>query len=123
MRFLVDECLFVQIVDRLRAGGHDVIWARDTNSGAKDVQLLSLAFADKRILVSEDRDYGELIFRDGRCAFGVVIAKVAEFDGSPDRIAEQVVATMLQLAGGLVGQCTVIEPGRVRRRPVPTPTN
>lgn len=93
------------------------------NSGEEDVQLLSLSLSDNRILVSEDRDYGELIFRDAQRAVGVVLAKVAEFDGSPDRVAAKIVATLLQLSNGLVGQFTVIEPGKIRQRPLPEPPN
>ncbi len=85
------------------------------------MQLLSLSLSDNRILVSEDRDYGELIFRDAQRAVGVVLAKVAEFDGSPDRVAAKIVATLLQLSNGLVGQFTVIEPGKIRQRPLPEP--
>ena len=63
MRFLLDCCaasrtLHAALVDL----GHDVRSANDGYSGASDALLLSLAYREGRILVTEDKDFGELVF-------------------------------------------------------------
>ena len=120
MRFLVDECLYVQIVDRLRALGHDVVWVRDGFSGSTDRQLLHKAMLEASVLISEDRDFGELIYRDGCAAYGVILAKVAEFNGTLQDVAREISGVIDGLGQLCIGQFTVIEPGKVRQRALPT---
>jgi len=73
----------------------------------------------KRILVSEDRDFGDLTIRQQKPAIGVVLAKVGEFDGTLDYVGAHVAKVIDRLGQGLVGAFTVIEPGRVRQRALP----
>ena len=118
MRFLVDECVPRQVVVRLRLAGHDVIWARDVCPGDEDTNVLARAVAEGRILVTEDRDFGELAVRFKLPAIGVVIASIGEFPWGLDAIAEHVVRVVDELDASCVGALTVIEPGRARQRPL-----
>jgi predicted nuclease of predicted toxin-antitoxin system len=120
MRFLVDECLFVQIVNELRRAGHDVHWVTDDMKQADDETVLAIANSEQRILMSEDRDFGELVFRDRAHAVGIVSVRVSEFDLSPDDMGTFVAAKVQELGQTLLGQFTVVEPGRVRPRPLPS---
>ena len=118
MRFLVDDCIPRQVVARLRLEGHDVIWARDVCPGDEDTKVLARAVSENRILLTEDRDFGELTVRFKLPAIGVVIASIGEFAWGLDVIAEHVVRVVNDLDGSCVGALTVIEPGRARQRPL-----
>ena len=119
MRIMVDECLYAQIVEHLRRDGHDVHWVCDDLASTDDQTVLDAANVERRILLSEDRDFGELIFRDKKPAFGVVSIRVSEFELQPDVMGAYVATRIRELAGQLPGHFTVIEPGRERSHPLP----
>ena len=63
MKFLLDACASSRSLEAfLAADGHDVLSARSLEAGATDEHLLALAYREKRILVTEDKDFGELVF-------------------------------------------------------------
>ncbi len=63
MKFLLDVCASSQSLRTLLADlGHDVRLAVDVDPRASDETLLDLAFQEKRVLVTEDKDFGELVF-------------------------------------------------------------
>ena len=62
MRFLADESCDGAIVRALREAGHDVTSVRDTMRGATDRSVLDAAFKEQRLLLTEDKDFGELVF-------------------------------------------------------------
>ena len=68
---LADECLPRIVVARLRDLGFDVRYAAETDAQASDVDLLGIAHAETRIIVTEDFDFGELLIRRGLRAPGV----------------------------------------------------
>jgi predicted nuclease of predicted toxin-antitoxin system len=65
MRFLADENFPLDSVRLLRSRGHDALAAAESLSGSRDEQILALAARDGRVLLTFDRDYGELIYRRG----------------------------------------------------------
>lgn len=75
MRFLADECLDGRLIDRLRERGLDVATVRDACPGARDLEVLELARHEQRILLTEDKDFGELVLRAGLAACGVVLLR------------------------------------------------
>ena len=63
MRFLLDVCVASQTLHKTLVDlGHDVLSARDGYSNATDEALLTLAYEEQRILITEDKDFGELVF-------------------------------------------------------------
>jgi predicted nuclease of predicted toxin-antitoxin system len=64
MRLLIDENAPKAISDWLRAEGHDVLMAGEISAGAADDHWIELAHAEQRLIVTADRDFEELIFRD-----------------------------------------------------------
>jgi predicted nuclease of predicted toxin-antitoxin system len=62
MRFLADEGVDGGIVKTLRDEGHDVRWTAEELEGQKDAVVLAAAVKDARILITEDKDFGELVF-------------------------------------------------------------
>lgn len=63
MKFLIDVCASSQLLQETLASlGHDVVSARDGYSRASDEELLALAHRQERVLVTKDKDFGELVF-------------------------------------------------------------
>ena len=63
MKFLLDVCAASRSMhSMLTEGGHDVLSALEENPRAADEELLALAMEENRILVTEDKDFGELVF-------------------------------------------------------------
>lgn len=63
MKFLLDVCAAsLRLQDSLAAQGHDVLSALERDPRATDEELLALAIEERRILVTEDKDFGELVF-------------------------------------------------------------
>ena len=118
MRFLADENFPLASVWRLRDAGHDALAASEIMPGAKDENVLAFATRDSRILVTFDRDYGELIYRRGKPApVGVVYLRFVP--AGPDQPAE-IVLGLNQVEGlRLDGRYTVVDPPRIRQRPLP----
>lgn len=78
MRFLVDESSGTAIVTYLREAGHDVLAVAETMSGARDADILTRASLENRILITNDKDFGELVFRSGQAHAGVVLLRLRD---------------------------------------------
>jgi len=117
MRFLADENVSNLVIDRLRARGFEVTSIGETQSGAPDRDVLEAANADGCILITEDRDFGELVIRQ---RLDVRKSNPAGA-GSPINAAEaDVVAEVVSVHGDkFLGNLIVIEPTRIRVRPLP----
>lgn len=89
---------------------------RDENRGAEDKDVLKLAASDGRLLISEDRDFGVLTFRNRQPALGIVIVAVSSFRWPAGRLAEHIADILGQLGDACIEQLTTIEPGRYRQR-------
>lgn len=116
MRFLADENVSRLVIERLRNSGHDVISIAETRSGAADEDILKAADADGRILMTEDRDFGEMVIRQRLGLHGIILLELDRFSNAmeADTVADVVAAHADRLFGNLV----VIEPGRIRVRPL-----
>lgn len=77
MKFLLDENADIRVATHLNALGHDVATvAGDHRPGLPDPEILVLAERDGRILVTDDRDFGELVFQDGMPHAGVIFFRL-----------------------------------------------
>ena len=77
MRILADENMAPTSIAELRAADHDVHWAREIYRGVPDANLLEIATADARLLITYDNDYGELVRRFGALApYGVILFRI-----------------------------------------------
>lgn len=86
MRFLVDECAGPGLALWLREQGHDVFSVFDQARGMNDDDVLQLALKDERILITIDKDFGELIFREKRSHHGVILLRLKD-ERSKSKIA------------------------------------
>ena len=93
MRILADENFLGLAVDALRERGHDVLWARTDLSGMADTRLFEIAAADQRLLTTFDKDFGELVFRQGMpTPAGVVLFRIKM--PSPSQAAHRIVSVL-----------------------------
>jgi len=116
MRFLADENVSRLVIERLRNDGHDVVSIAETTPGTPDDDILNAAGADDRILITEDRDFGELVIRQRLALRGVILLEMDRLANATEAeaVADIVSAHAERLAGNLV----VVEPGRIRVRPL-----
>lgn len=63
MKLLVDECFDIKLVKSLRDAGYDVAYIIELAPSITDREVLEIAYQQERILITEDKDFGELVFR------------------------------------------------------------
>lgn len=115
--YLADECVAATIVKLLRGFGLDAAYAKEICPGSPDTEVLELATQGGRVLVTHDLGFGELAVRLSKPAVGVVILSLYAL---PVGVREHYAAERIRdLGGRAVGHLVVVEPGRVRMRPLP----
>jgi predicted nuclease of predicted toxin-antitoxin system len=85
MKLFADENIAAQIVEQLRQLGHDVLYPRETGLSAEDDIWLEKARSEERTLVTDDKDYDELVFRRKLPSGGVVLLRLHRLP-LPDRL-------------------------------------
>lgn len=65
MKLVVDESVDASIVIRLRSDGHEVIYIAEQSPGISDLKVMEIANREQCVLVTSDKDFGELVFRNG----------------------------------------------------------
>ena len=76
MKFVADVNLEFAVVEEIRSMGYEVVWIADLNPGMKDSELLAFAEEGKYILITNDKDFGELVFRQKKLTAGVVLLRI-----------------------------------------------
>ncbi|MGQ0550861.1 MAG: DUF5615 family PIN-like protein [Armatimonadota bacterium] len=117
MRILADENVPGEAVSALRSRGHDVVWVRDVAPAVGDNVVVQRARDEDRIIITFDKDFGELAFRAGLpSSAGVILFRLAL--PSPEHAVEMIVAA-IEARGDWAGHFAVIEEGRIRMTPLP----
>jgi predicted nuclease of predicted toxin-antitoxin system len=111
---VADESVDARLIQRLRDAGLDVLAVRETHSGLADRDVLVLARTRRRVLLTEDSDFGEWVFAHREPTSGVVFLRY----GHADREAmSRSAARLIQLQGhALYGAFTTITPKKTRIR-------
>ncbi len=78
MRFLVDECTGPAVARWLRGRGHEVFCVYSEARGMDDDGVIRKAFAEERILITNDKDFGEKVYRERRPHKGVVLLRLGD---------------------------------------------
>ena len=112
MRFLADESCDFAVVRALRAAGHDVRALSDVAPGAEDHIVAALAGSDFRVLLTEDKDFGQLTYAAGHSTSGVVLIRYPAHARSA--LGAAIVAVVAEFGDRLIGAFLVVEPGRAR---------
>jgi len=115
MIFLADESVDRVVVHALRAAGFDTSYVADGLPGIADAAVLHAANAENRILVTADKGFGELVFRQARRSPGVLLLRLAGL--SPARKGALVVAYVRAHSDELPYAFAVVSPGGIRIRP------
>jgi predicted nuclease of predicted toxin-antitoxin system len=112
VRFLADESCDFAVVTAFRVAGHDVSAVVEISPRAKDSVVLSLAHSEGRILVTEDKDFGQLAYAGGQETAGVLLIRFPS--DARSRVAAAVLSVVAELGERITRAFVVIEPGRAR---------
>lgn len=114
MRFLIDVCAgSLDMREILAELGHDAIFAADIDPKASDETLLALSAEQGRIVVTEDKDFGDLVFVFGQPHAGII--RFAELDSSEEASAMEYLINN-HAAEMESGAMIVVTPNRIRIR-------
>lgn len=112
MRFLVDECTGPAVARWLSEQGHDVVSVYETARDLNDETIIQKAHTEKRILITNDKDFGDKIYRQRYPHCGVILLRLE------DERASQKIAVLRRLlityAQQLENQFVVVTETRVR---------
>lgn len=116
MRFLPYENRALSIVEALRGAGHDVAWIRSDAPDSTDEQVLAQATAERRVLLTADKDFGELAFRSGLPAeSGIILLRLR---GAAETRTATLIAAV-EARHDWARHFPVIETDRIRMTPLP----
>lgn len=117
MRILAKENSPADAIAALRKHGHDVVWIRTDAPGSSDWQVLTRAGAESRVLITFDKDFGELAFRAKLPASsGIILFRISM--ASSAHVARVAVAA-LESRTDWAGHFAVVEDTRIRMIPLP----
>ena len=114
MIFLADEGVDKPIVDLLRSSGFDIHYVLETHPGSLDEEVLRIANEENRILITQDKDFGELVYRLRQLHQGVILVRLGTTP-APEK-ARIVNYVLLEYADKLANAFTVIQKNAVRIR-------
>lgn len=83
MRFLVDECIGPAVAEWLRVQGYEVFSVYDEARGWDDDAIIRKAFTENWILITNDKDFGEKIYRGGQPHRGVILLRLDDEQALP----------------------------------------
>jgi predicted nuclease of predicted toxin-antitoxin system len=114
VKFVADENVSGAVINRLRSEGHEVWSASEHMAGAADPFVLQTSVRLGALLLTEDKDFGELVYRLGAESGGVLLIRLRGL--TPARKAAAVAAVVGEHGERLMGTYAVISPGLVRIR-------
>jgi predicted nuclease of predicted toxin-antitoxin system len=117
VRWLADECIDAALVLHLRRSGHDVLYIAEIAPTVNDSEVMAHAQRESRLLLTEDKDFGDLVFRRGGQVPGIVLLRLDPARHTFKR--KRLDAAMAHFGEeGLRGRYTTVEEGRFRSRPL-----
>ena len=114
MKFLADECIERSIINHLKENGIDIVSVADLAPGASDDKVIELANKKKSILITADKDFGELIYRQRKITCGIILVRLHGLTSK--KKGEIIAKTLNEHNDKLLGSFTVIEPTQIRIR-------
>jgi len=79
--WLADECVSASLVRELRSAGHDVLYIAEFAASLSDVEVMALASREGRLLLTADKDFGELVFRRSQVVPGLTLLRIDPANG------------------------------------------
>ena len=118
MRLIADENIPRIVVQWLRGQGHDVLYAAEDRVQTPDADLLNEAEALGYVILIEDKDFGELVFRDHLNSHGVILLRM---ENSPASFRRAPATRLGQIERNLPGKFLVVTKSKLRIRMMKTP--
>lgn len=116
MQFLADVNIERRIVLHLRSAGYDVLWIPEYDCRMTDTALLDRAVQEQRIVITNDKDFGNLIFLQRKAAVGVILFRI---DDQNVRVKITILKNMLlRYQDKFVGHFVTIARKRIRFVPL-----
>lgn len=112
MKFLVDVGVSQKVEKWLAENGYDTKAVRDLNPKAKDSEILHLAVAESRMVITMDKDFGELVYNSGMKHSGVLILRLEDAKG--DQKVEIVKKILSDYINKIQNKFCVFQDGRLR---------
>ena len=78
MKFLADENIEKSLVEWLRSQGSDVYYVPEESPSIKDNKIIKIARKESRVLITNDKDFGELVFRQKKLTHGIVLIRATD---------------------------------------------
>ena len=114
MKLIADEGVDQPIVSALRTEGFEVTYYAETNSGSMDEDILSHAQNTHTLLLTCDKDFGELVHRNRMVTAGVLLIRLAGLSAS--KKSQLVIDAIRDHGSEMLGKFAVIAPGQLRIR-------
>jgi predicted nuclease of predicted toxin-antitoxin system len=114
VNIVADESVDGPIVVRLRQDGHNVSYVAEMSPGVSDDEVLDEANRQRAILLTADKDFGDLIYRQRRTSQGVILIRLAGLSAAAK--AQLTAATIDEHSGEIPGAFCVIAANSVRIR-------
>jgi len=118
MRFFVDQCAGSRVAEWLRNAGHDVFEGRELLPDPGDRELLRLAAAESRVVITIDTDFGTLIFSEGEPHSGLIRLPDVPSDQRIELMKDLIERYSLEIGSGAI---ITVRGGRIRVSHVPSP--
>jgi hypothetical protein len=116
MRFLADENFPAAAVRGIEEAGHDIVWVRNAAPGAGDAEVLEYAARENRILLTFDKDFGELARNSALPLTCDIVLFHLAMPRAPD--VGRALAELAVSRSDWAGHFSVIEADRIRMRPI-----
>lgn len=111
-RFLADEGCDFAVVRALRSAGFDVLAIAEFAPRADDSDIVDLAARESRVLLTEDKDFGQLVYAELRASSGVILIR---FPASKRQsLPVEILRAVRMLGDRLTRTFVVLTPGRIR---------
>jgi predicted nuclease of predicted toxin-antitoxin system len=114
MKLLLDTCVWGGAVTELRSAGHDVVWSGDWPEDPGDEEILARAATEERVLITLDKDFGDLAVLHGKPHCGIVRLVDISARQHARTIETVIAAHETELKAGAI---ITAEPRRLRIRP------
>ena len=116
LKFIADESCDFALVRGLRSAGHDVTAIAEIIPGTVDLKVLEKAAQENRILLTEDKDFGEWVFAHGKSTAGILLVRYPA--NIRITMTQAIVDLVSEHGEELLNSYTVLEPGRARIRKI-----
>ncbi len=116
MNILADENIDEQIIETLRKNGHNVLYVGEMSPSISDKVVLSKANKMNALLLTADKDFGELVFRQHLISKGVILMRLAGM--TPNKKARQILSIINKHKNEMINSFTVVTLNHIRIRSI-----